>query len=812
MGRCTSAVLVLSRSFLPVTLTSNMARRQKGLAFSARSDVLAEKDPTKLLSNAWAPLIQQEFHPNDPNEAIRVALLKTLPLLLEAENPNIIVPFVCRYRQDTIQPLGNAAIHELACYVQRHAQLESLRNKILTATKDPATILRAQTSCSRTELNDLYAPFKPESKGSLEERIKLEHPKLVEQVDAFWENPSGTRLKRDDNTIVLLANRIAKHVESTDACQAFCDAYCSIEVKQASSKAKGQKDEHDDKYQTYHDFDRPICHLRDHQVLAIRRGVDQKRLTMKFALDNDRAERAIRQALSDRMASPNIQMWLDSIHNCYTRLLRKRCTSRSWKAVCDRASDRGIRVFCDNLRSALLAPPMQPSVAVLSLDPGFKAGIKVALVDSNGQLLTTKGALRTIHFVESWERGRAELVQAMKDMSQSVSGGSWIVALGNGHGTREAERLSREALAIVEKPNTEIRLVDEAGASVWSVTEAASSEYPSQAASALAAISIARRLQNPLNELVKIPPRSLGLGMYQHDYTEKELEERLEAASIDAVAEVGVDGNSCSLDILEKVPGLNRRLAKRIIQKRPLQSRNDLLKVSGIGPTAFQSCAAFVRLEDGKEPLDGTLCHPESYDVAKQALRKMKWNLMDDSSIADVPTDLSARKEAWATFVESAANQFCIPEARVLSILTQLIQSIQKKDPRLADGTTSLASKREAYNPLPSDLSNLDKLQKACPLRAIKGTIRNIVDFGAFVDVGAESDGLLHRSKLGSIQLSSLQIGQNIAVDILSVEQKRINLLVHGVPEHQAQPPSLKRPRTLSRNEKPAKKISRRKR
>jgi protein Tex len=377
----------------------------------------------------------------------------------------------------------------------------------------------------------------------------------------------------------------------------------------------------------------------------------------------------------------------------------------------------------------------------------------------------------------------------------------WIVALGNGHGTQEAQRLAKEALEEIKKPSVGIRLVDEAGASVWSVTAAAAKEYPAQPASALAAISIGRRLLNPLDELVKIPPKSLGLGMYQHDHSEKALEERLDAASIDAVAEVGVDGNSCSLEILEKVPGLSHRLAERIVQKRPLRQRDDLLAVSGIGPAVFQSCAAFIRVNGGSEPLDGTLCHPESYDVAKWALKTLKWKLSDPLSVAAVPSDAAKRRVEWKNILVAAAAKFHIPEERVYSILVQLVHSIEKKDPRLvphesrssSSTTTESAAmldqlEEEQGSPLPPHLSSLDKLKKACPVRSIKGTIRNVVDFGAFIDIGAESDGLLHCSKLGpALKLSSFQIGQSLIVDVLSVENQRISLAIPGVASRLSQ-------------------------
>ena len=340
----------------------------------------------KTLSKAW----HKDFLPS-PSTAefaapIKNAIERTLPLL--KEDPSA-VPFVCRYRADVVDPLTTKQVHQLSEYIKKHDSLSSLRKKILEHLKNSkdnaSTILRVETSISKTELEDIYAPFKPPAKGSLEDRIREEHPRLVELVDDLWNNKGRlgdsnkrTSFQPKDKAVTLLANRIAGDVGVMDAVMDYCTEQCKIQVKEAS----GSKNKANDKgkkgagkessYQTYHNFENKVRFLRDHQVLAIRRGVDQKMLKTSFEMDNDRVERIIKGVLSkDHNLTP---LYRDAIQDAWTRLVRKRCTSRLWKEQSKKAEDRSIDVFCDNLYKALLAPPAvlaSHQKAILSMDPGL---------------------------------------------------------------------------------------------------------------------------------------------------------------------------------------------------------------------------------------------------------------------------------------------------------------------------------------------------------------------------------------------------------------------------------------------------------
>ena len=808
------------------------------------------------LASVWG---KDHFRGTEKQKALR----RTLPLL---EDPTS-VPFVCRYRADVIHPLSTKEIHQLSDMLQSYRSLDSLRKRLLenipaeSFVADPKLKLRVETSISKSELEDLYAPFKPPSKGSLEDRIRNEHPDLIDKVDAFWADSQSSSCqiaiqkdKRQTEITTLLANKIASHTATTDALFEYVGRYARIQTTKAavaaSKKGAAAKKmpklssslaENDKKYSTYYDFSSSFQYVRDHQVLAIRRGVNNKALKLSYDIDAERTESRIRRSLLDEGVmkqqshkSP-VLLWNDAIHDAWSRLLRKRTTTRLWKEKCDQAEAQSIRVFCDNLQKALLAPPLAHPKPLLALDPGYKAGIKCAVLDKNGQLMMGDAesslSLATVNFLGNRHDEGIEMLvsllqiiySAQEDANEdcfkyantnnenTTGRGSKgkpkkrlvTVALGNGHGSQEARDLIREASDKCGIP-IDIQLVNEAGASVWSVTEGASREFPSEQPAAVAAVSIGRRYQNALPELVKIPPKSLGLGMYQHDLSEKELDEKLHITSVQAVAEVGVDGNACSQEILERIPGLTKTLSTRIIKARPLRARKDLLKVTGLGPKSYENCAAFIRVEDGNEVLDSTLVHPESYELAQYLLKKLKWNLSDKKSIkhADLPTSNEERKKLWGNIMEKAATKYGVTAERVLSVIDHLIISITNPDPRLGGGMSIVGSgsgssatsaqsavgssnigNADGCSLLPSNMStSLDALGKACPLRGIVASVRNVVDFGVFVDFGFENDGLVHRSKTGNVALSSLLVGQEIGVDILSVaETGRVSVALTGL-------------------------------
>lgn len=435
---------------------------------------------------------------------VQSAIQRTLPFL--SDDPTS-VPFLCRYRSDVIDPLTTKQVHQLSECVQKFGSLSGLRNKVINQLKengcDSLTQTRAETTISKIELEDMYV--KPPSKGSLEDRIQKEHPELIGVIDELWTHRmSDAGLDRDlvrrakpmDKAVILLANRIASDVNVLDALVDYGKRKCGVTVKKSSSSSKTNKNmgrktsPSSSSFETYYDYKNRLSNLRDHQVLAIRRGVHQKALKLGFDIDDELACRIIQQTAFTR--KHNHQLYKDAQKDAWNRLLRRRCTSRLWKDASKRAEERSIQVFCDNLSTALLAPPadMNGRNALLALDPGFQAGIKCAVLTGAGAVVS----LDTIKFLgtakDEGKKTLISLLKMVKDMSNECD--SVLVVLGNGHGTREAKFLLQEASA---DANIEIyiQLVTEAGASVWSVTESAQEEFPNEAPSAIACASIGRR-------------------------------------------------------------------------------------------------------------------------------------------------------------------------------------------------------------------------------------------------------------------------------------------------------------------------------
>lgn len=724
-----------------------------------------------LLAKAWTPHLV-ELEPKSSHSLICRAVERTLPLLVDVAS----VPFVCRYRTDVIDPLTTKQVHHLQSLISKHSSLESLRSKLMKIISDEAIIERVQTTTSKAELEDLYAPFRPPSKGSILERTQKEHPKLAEAVNQLWSDDDGSvnlsKLGPREPLIHLISSKICAEPQIMVAATDELRRYCRIKTSASDSK-----------YQHYDKFSGHLVHLKDHQVLAIRRGVQQKLVKMSYEIDGDKMERCIKYHLRQGNLAPiqlnrRQDLLKEAVHDAWTRILRRRVTSRLWNDKCKQAQDRACQVFQENLRRALLAPPRTPSTPLLSLDPGFQAGIKCAILNSNGAVVK----LDTVKFLG---KQRDEGIKVLTDLLLATQNEgkserkTVLVVLGNGHGSQESRALIQDASSQINIP-IDIQLVSEAGASVWSVTEAAKDEFPNEAAAAIAAISLGRRLQNPLHELVKVPPRSLGLGMYQHDLSESELDERLHLTSVDAVATVGVDINKCSVEILRKVPGL-KSLADKVVCARPFKRRKDLLSVSGLGPKAFENCAAFCRVL-GPDPLDATLVHPESYGLALWLLNRFSWKL------SDVPSDIPSKtdmKKKWEKKAVEASDRFDVSSDRVFAVLENLVNSMAKIDPRL-NGSEEPAVKDTAGSIqkctlLPPGLVDMDKLTAAAPVRSIIGTVRNIADFGAFIDFGGKNDGLLHTSNLGPIKLTGLLIGQQLGVDIISVNDGKVSLATAGM-------------------------------
>ncbi|OEU10901.1 hypothetical protein FRACYDRAFT_246776 [Fragilariopsis cylindrus CCMP1102] len=864
----------------------------------------------KLLARVWTPKLlkldndKKNENNNLDRSDIESAVRHTLSLFLTGEKgggeEEITVPFVCRYRTDIVYPLTTKQVHSLKSMVNKYNSLKSMRIKLLphflsssTATATTATTTTTTatrniilTSISKSELDDIYTPFKPVSKGSIIERIQKEYPELIQAIDAVWNN-SDNNANANVNInkwfqlgggtpreviVQVLGTKIASEPHITWLALEELRKYCRIQTttviekeKKTTAKSKSSSSSatastkksissnnktsnsnnnaSNNKYsETYGDFSGHVSYLKDYQVLAIRRGVKEKALKMTYNIDSDKMEKylfyCIRKSSSSGSGSDSGSgssivpasllrydsggLIKDAIHDAWIRLLKRRTTTRLWNEKCIDAQDRACYVFEQNLKRALLQPPYSykgiPFQPILALDPGFAAGIKCSLLDSDGNVIK----LDTVQFVGNQARkekgiNKNETTHDIGiDTTSSSSSSSLknddddttiIVALGNGHGSMDCRLLIQEASKQCNIP-IDIQLVNEAGASVWSV-----------------------------------PPGSLGIGMYQHDLTKKELDEKLDLTCVDAVATVGVDLNTCSLEILKKVPGLSgsNTLVQKIINARPFKRRIDLIsssskkqKISGLGPKTFENCAGFVRVYGGPEVLDTTNVHPESYELARWLLQQQQFSfwlkVLEQDHRGDINTNnpdttdmmqqilqnLPPRDEwdvEWKDTITEAAKIYKVSSERILTVLEQLVDSISREDPRLkllddsnsnknsvsessSSALSSSTGSIESCKPLPPELSNMDQLSNAInknkegsndapvPIRGIIGTVRNVADFGAFIDIGNENNALLHASKMGALNPSSLLIGQQIGIDILSAtssgNNNRISLGLHG--------------------------------
>jgi len=506
-------------------------------------------------------------------------------------------------------------------------------------------------------------------------------------------------------------------------------------------------------YRLYYEYAQRVDRLRPHQVMAINRGEEQKILRVGVEIPERDWRRAIGGSFRFDRRSPMANQLALAADDAADRLLLPAIERDVRRTLSAKAGDHAIRVFGDNLRGLLSQPPLAGQV-ILALDPGFRTGCKIAVVDATGRMLTTE----TIYPHPPQRRW----LQAKESMAVLIRRyGVTLIVVGNGTAARESEQLVAELIRSQKEGNgnsdeLHYLIVNEAGASVYSASPLARAELPELDVSLRSAVSLARRVQDPLAELVKIDPKSIGVGMYQHDVDQKALSMMLDGVVESVVNRVGVDVNTASPALLTYVAGVGPKLAQKIVAHRdehgPFAGRTALKKVSGLGPKAFQQSAGFLRVPGGANPLDASAIHPESYKVAKQVLSRAG---------IDMKTALDAREQALKALLADQplaelASKLGAGEPTLVDILEQLVRP--GRDPR-EDLPAPI---------LRSDVLSMDDLH---PGLRLNGTVRNVVDFGAFVDIGVKQDGLLHRSQIPSGVI--LGVGDVIEVEIRTVEADR---------------------------------------
>ena len=689
---------------------------------------------------------------------LRLPQVAAVAALLDDGNT---IPFIARYRKEVTGALDEEALRGIAAQLESLRKLDERRTAILASIEEQGKLtpdLQQQLLSveTLTALEDLYQPYRPKrrTRASIARDkglqpladLILAQPTAkaaVEQLAAPFvtaDAPSVEEALAGARDIV--AETISDHPDVRRVTREKA-------LKFGALRAGKIEEAVDEKalFALYYDFSLRIDRLRPHQVLAINRGEAQKILRIAVDVPERDWQGAIKALFRPHPISPLAGQLEEAANDAAGRLLLPAIERDVRRTLTEQAEAHAIRVFAANLRGLLTHPPLVGQT-VLALDPAYRTGCKVAVVDPSGKLLTTD----TIYPHEPHRQWAAAL-RTLAELADRY--GVTLIAIGNGTASRETEQLAAE---LIRAKGGALRyiMVNEAGASVYSASPLARAELPGLDVSLRSAVSIARRVQDPLAELVKIDPRSIGVGLYQHDVEQKALAGALDGVVESVVNQVGVDVNTASPALLTYVAGVGPKLAEKIVEHRNEQglfpNRKALRNVSGLGPKAFEQAAGFLRIRDGDEPLDASAIHPESYAVARKLLKRA--GLSESASLEEREARLNALKEANS--FAGLAVELGAGEPTLADIFEQLLRP--GRDPR-------------ADLPQPILRSEVLSIDDLTPGLQLEGAVRNVVDFGAFVDIGVKQDGLLHRSQIpfGTV----LNVGDVIAVEVQKVEKER---------------------------------------
>ena len=682
------------------------------------------------------------------------------------------IPFIARYRKELHGSMDDTALRTLE---ERLAYLRNLTErkesvKASIAEQEKLTDeLAAAIDAAQTlaEVEDLYRPYKPKrrTRATVAKEKGLEPlaallfaqerdcPRPEEAAADYLSAEKGVETVAD---ALQGANDIVAEWISDDA--AIRRSLRELLEKRGTLRSLAATEE-DSVYRLYYDFEQPLSRLQGHQILAINRGEKEKMLSAAVLLDRELALPLLRRAVV-KPGSAAMEFVKAAAEDAYDRLIYPSLEREMRAALTDKASEGAIKMFALNLKPLLMQPPVKGHVT-MGLDPGYAHGCKVAVIDATGKVLDT-----TVVYPTYGERQKNEAISKLAQLVKKH--GVEHIAIGNGTASRETEQMTVELIHKVGG-GLSYMIVSEAGASVYSASKLAAEEFPQFDVNLRSAVSIARRLQDPLAELVKIDPKAIGVGQYQHDMPQKELDASLNAVVEDCVNAVGVDLNTASPSLLTRVAGLNGTIAKNIVAFREengvFTTRRQLLKVAKLGPKAFEQCAGFLRVPESKNVLDNTGVHPESYDAAKGLLELLGATPKD-------ARDLPARLKAYGA--EKAAEALGVGVPTLRDIAKEL--SKPGRDPR---------------DELPAPILRTDVLdiKDLKPGMVLTGTVRNVIDFGVFVDIGVHQDGLVHISQVCNKFIKhpseAVAVGDVVKVVVLDVDEKkhRISLSMKQVPE-----------------------------
>ena len=679
------------------------------------------------------------------------------------------IPFISRYRKEATGALNDEVLrnlHERLVYLRgleerKETVLGSREEQSQNARELKAKILAAQTMVA---VEDLYRPYKPKRKTRasvarekglepLANIIYLQMTKkpLEEEAKAYINEEKGVSDAREaiDGAKDILAEAVSDEAEYRTKIRKLTenDGVVISEAKDGETESV---------YEMYYHFSESVKRIAGHRILALNRGEAEKILTVKIEAPTDRIMAYLQREVIRKENPITTPVLKEVLEDSYERLIAPSIEREIRNALTEKAEEGAINVFGKNLKQLLMQPPIAGKV-VLGWDPAFRTGCKLAVVDATGKVLATK-----VIFPTAPQNKVAEAKAELKKMIEKFH--ISLISVGNGTASRESEQIIVSFIKETGLPVSYV-IVNEAGASVYSASKLATEEFPNFDVGQRSAASIARRLQDPLAELVKIDPKSIGVGQYQHDMNQKKLDEALSGVVEDCVNSVGVDLNTASAPLLSYISGITKVIAKNIVDYREengaFTERRQLLKVAKLGPKAYEQCAGFLRIRDGKNPLDATSVHPESYDAAKQLLAKMGLT-MKDIGHADLKLPRVGSREAKALAAELGIGELT---------LADIAKELEKpsRDPR-------------EDMPAPILRSDVMEMEDLKPGMRLKGTVRNVIDFGIFVDIGVHQDGLVHISKITDRYikhpLEAVSVGDIVEVEVLSVDvaKKRIQL------------------------------------
>ncbi len=702
----------------------------------------------------YSELLASEF-------SLRPQQVRAAVELLDAGNT---IPFIARYRKEATGSLDDQVLREVAERLEYLRGLDKRRDEIRKSLTEQDVLTeeleaRLQSAKTLSELEDLYRPYRPKRRT----RATAAKERGLEPL-ALWlmiQDPRGEPLAEaakyvdpekevpDAESALAGARDILAETVSDDA--DIRKALRGLMTREGILVTKAAKEE-DSVYSMYYDFREPVRSMAAHRILAVNRGEREEFLKVSLEVPEEKALEDVRKTYVRGNGAVSAQV-AEACEDAWERLIFPSLEREVRNELTDRANVSAIRVFSQNLHQLLMQPPIKGKVT-LGVDPGFRTGCKLAVIDENGKVLDTGVGYFTLPGNEAGKAAAARLIRGFVRKYNITA-----IAIGNGTASRESEQFIVSLLP--ELPGVAYMIVSEAGASVYSASKLAAEEFPDFDVTQRSAVSIARRMQDPLAELVKIDPKAIGVGQYQHDLKQNELAGALDGVVEQCVNQVGVEVSTASAELLSHVAGIGPALAKNIVAYREengIATRQALKKVPKLGPRAFEQCAGFLRAADSKNPLDATGVHPESYDAAKALLDRLGYDLKElkRGGLPEIPLKAKAYGE------EKLAQEIGVG----LPTLRDMIAELQKpgRDPR---------------DELPKPVLRTDVLdiKDLAPGMELTGTVRNVIDFGAFVDIGVHQDGLVHISRMADrfIRHPSevVKVGDVVKVWVVEVDEKK---------------------------------------